>query len=158
MKISIIIPAYNEEKRILHTLEKYYTFFKEKFQDNFEIIVVPNNCSDHTFNIVKQFSMNHPQTKVFNLPNYSGKGGAVMKGFELAIGDYIGFTDADNSTNPENFYNLYTHIENSSGIIGSRKIKGAVVNPKRKLTQNISSFLFNKLIRILFGLKFLDTQ
>lgn len=158
MKLSIIIPAYNEEKRILPTLENYFNFFQKKFKENFEIIVVPNNCSDKTLEIVNNFAKHKPSVKILDIPFYVGKGGAVMRGFELAEGEYIGFTDADNSTDPENFYNLYLKKGDYSGVIGSRKIKGAVVSPKRKLTQDLSSFLFNKLVRILFNLKYYDTQ
>tara|TARA_Y100000034_G_scaffold136953_1_gene217551 strand:+ start:8422 stop:9135 length:714 start_codon:yes stop_codon:yes gene_type:complete len=158
MKLSIIIPAYNEEKRILITLNEYYKFFKKKLGNDFEIIIIPNNCSDNTYIIAKDFAKDKKQIKIFNIQNYSGKGGAVIKGFELANGDYVGFTDADNSTNPENFYKLYENKKEYAGVIGSRKIKGAVMSPKRRVSQNFSSFLFNKLTRILFGLKYYDTQ
>jgi glycosyltransferase involved in cell wall biosynthesis len=158
MKISIIIPAYNEEKRIIPTLESYYNFFKPKFKGNLEIIVIPNNCKDNTFKIVKEFIKNKNQIKIINIPNYSGKGGAVIKGFEIAKGDYIGFTDADNSTNPENFYKLFKNIGKFDGIIASRRKKGAIVNPPRKIKQDLSSLCFNLSVRFLFNLNYSDTQ
>lgn len=158
MKLSIIIPAYNEEHRILPTLMDYYTFFKNKFQDDFEIIIIPNNCKDNTLGIVQEFAKNKKQIRIFNIEGYSGKGGAVMKGFELAKGDYIGFTDADNSINPKNFYKLYENKQNYAGIIASRKIKGAVIFPSRRLSQDLSSFLFNSFVRILFKMNYYDTQ
>ena len=104
MKLSIIIPAYNEEKRIKKTLEEYYNFFKKKFKKDFEIIIIPNNCKDKTLRVSEEFKKNKSEIRTFEINHYSGKGGAVMKGFELARGDYIGFTDADNSTTPENFF------------------------------------------------------
>ncbi len=158
MKLSIIIPAYNEEKRILPTLNNYYQFFKKQLNNDFEMIIIPNNCSDNTLMVVRKFSKGKNQIKFFNISRYSGKGGAVIKGFELASGDYIGFTDADGSTNAENFFKLYKNIKNFDGIIASRKIKGALIKPPRRKTQNISSFLFNKLVRLLFNLKYYDTQ
>lgn len=158
MKLSIIIPAYNEEDRILPTLRDYYGFFKNKLQNDFEIIVVPNNCKDNTLDIVQKFAKHKKQIRIVNIKGYSGKGGAVMKGFELAKGDYIGFSDADNSTNPKNFYKLSENKQNYAGIIGSRKIKGAVIFPHRKLNQNLSSFFFNSFVRILFKMNYCDTQ
>lgn len=158
MKLSIIIPAYNEENRILPALRDYYRFFKNKFQNDFEIIVIPNNCKDNTLGIVQEFAKHKKQIRIFNFQGYSGKGGAVMKGFELAKGDYIGFTDADNSINSENFYKLYENRNDFHGIIASRKIKGAVINPKRKKIQDLSSFFFNLFVRILFNLNYYDTQ
>jgi len=158
MEISIIIPAYNEEKRILPTLNDYYDFFKEKFNNTFEIIIVPNNCSDNTQEIVKEFAKDKPEIRIFNISYYSGKGGAVMKGFELAKGNYIGFTDADNSTTPENFIKLYENKGNHDVIIASRKIKGALIYPKRKPSQDLLSFIFNQLANFLFKFKIKDTQ
>jgi glycosyltransferase involved in cell wall biosynthesis len=158
MKLSIIIPAYNEEKRLSETLWNYFSFFQQEFENDFEIIVIPNNCSDRTFEVVKSFAEKFPQIKAFNIPYYVGKGGAVLKGFELARGDYIGFVDADQSTSPVNFFKLYQNKKNFSGIIASRKIRGAIISPKRTSTQTFSSFIFNILTRTLFGLKYKDTQ
>jgi len=158
MQISLIIPAYNEEKNILRTLKKYNKFFKKRFKKNYEIIIVPNNCSDNTFKIVKNFAKNKKQIRIFNFPYYIGKGRAVMEGFNIAKGDYIGFVDADISTNPENFYKLYKNINNLDGIIASRRIKGSLIIPKRKLNKKKTSYLFNKVVNLLFNLGFKDTQ
>lgn len=158
MKLSIIIPAYNEEKRIPPTLKGYFNFFQEKLGDDFEIIIIPNNCSDDTLGVSEKFSQGKEQIKILNVPYYVGKGGAVMKGFEIAKGDLIGFTDADNSTNPENFFKLYQNIKNNNGIIASRRMKGAVMDPPRTLYQQFSSFMFNMFARMLFGFKYEDTQ
>lgn len=158
MKLSIIIPAYNEERRMLPTLNEYYNFYNKKLKQDFEIIIISNNCKDRTFEVAKDFSKGKNQVKVFNIPGYSGKGGAVMKGFELAKGDYIGFIDADNSTNIENFHKLFEMRHNFDGIIASRKINGAIIYPPRRLNQEFSSFLFNRVVRILLNIKFYDTQ
>lgn len=156
-KLSIIIPAYNEEKRILPTLKDYYGFLSKKLKSNFEMIIVPNNCSDKTLEICKKFSDRKKQIKIFNIPGKVGKGGAVIKGFTNANGEFIGFTDADGSIDAENFFKLYKNIKNNDGVIGSRRAKGAKVRG-RKLSERISSYLFNITIRIFVGLKFKDTQ
>jgi glycosyltransferase involved in cell wall biosynthesis len=158
MKLSIIIPAYNEEKRISAVLENYYQFFEEKLKNNFQIIVIPNNCSDNTIEIIKEHCKNKKQIKYFEIKKYSGKGGAVMKGFNEAEGDFIGFVDADRSTSPEEFFKLYSNLENYDGIIGSRRIKGAKIIPKRSFSKRISSLFFNIATKILFRHKYRDTQ
>ena len=158
MKLSIIIPAYNEEKRIIPVLEDYHQFFKEKLKKDFQMIVIPNNCSDKTTEIVKDYCRTKPQIKQFEIKEYSGKGGAVMRGFKEAEGDLIGFVDSDRSTSPEEFFKLYENIEKNDGIIGSRRIKGAKVIPKRSVKKGLSSFLFNIITRILFQLNYKDTQ
>jgi glycosyltransferase involved in cell wall biosynthesis len=153
MKLSLIIPAYNEEKRIPRTLKLYYDFFKNQLSDDFEFIVVINNSKDNTLNVVNEFSKNKKNIRIANFPFYTGKGGAVIKGFKLARGDFVGFVDADNSITPENFYKIFDIIKNNRahGVIASRAIKGAVVYPRRKGSSVIASFVFNKLANILFG-------
>lgn len=158
MKLSIVFPVYNEEKRILPVLEDYYLFFRKKLKDNFEILIIPNNCSDNTTKIVKRFSYDKEEVKFFEIKKYSGKGGAVMKGFEIARSNLIGFVDADKSTSPEEFFKLYSNIKDNEGIIGSRKIRGAKIIPKRSFTKNLNSFSFSFIVRILFNLKYKDTQ
>ncbi len=158
MKLSIIIPAYNEEKRILKTLNEYYNFFNKKIPNQFELIIIPNNCNDNTLKISTEFSKSKKNVIVKNFPYYTGKGGAIINGFKVANGELIGFTDADNSITPENFYKLYTSINSFSGIIASRKIKGAKIIPKRELSKNISSFFFMISVKILFNLHYEDTQ
>ena len=122
------------------------------------MIIVPNNCKDKTFQVAEKFAENKKQVSVLNLPFYTGKGKAVMEGFKIAEGDFIGFTDADNSTNPENFFKLFRTIQNFDGVIASRRIKGAIVRPKRKPNQEISSYLFNKFTNFFFHFNFKDTQ
>jgi len=158
MKLSLVIPAYNEENRILETLKAYYKFFNIKLKKDFEIIIVPNNCKDNTLKVTQKFAKNKKNIKIINIPYYVGKGGAVMKGFEIAEGDYVGFVDADKSTSPKNFFKLYEHKDNYEGVIASRKIKRARVIPKRSWHQDLSSFLFNRVVNLLFNLKFKDTQ
>ncbi len=158
MKLSLIIPAYNEENRIPETLKNYLEFLKEKLKKSFEIIVVPNNCRDKTLEIVQEFALKNKVIKILNIPYYVGKGGAVIKGFEIAKGDYIGFVDADHSTSPENFFKLYENKRDFDGLIASRRIKGAIIKPKRELNKELSSILFNKITNILFSFKYKDTQ
>jgi len=158
MKLSLVIPAYNEEKRILQPLNSFYDFFHKKLGEEFEIIVVPNNCKDNTLGVVEKFAKGKNNVRILNISGYSGKGGAVIEGFRLATGDLIGFVDADESTNVNEFNKLYDNISYFDGIIASRRMKGARIHPKRKIKQELGSFLYNKLANLLFDLKFKDTQ
>lgn len=131
---------------------------KKKLGNSFELIIIPNNCSDRTFEIVKNFSIRKKNIFVKNISQYVGKGGAVIRGFELAKGEFIGFSDADGSTSPEEFYKLYKTINNFHGIIGSRRIAGSKIIPKRSISKALSSWLFNLVVKILFGFNYKDTQ
>ncbi len=160
IELSLIMPAYNEEKRIIPVLKNYYNHLKNRFKENFEIIVVPNNCSDKTSKIVKLFSQNKEDIIVHNIPYYVGKGGAVMKGFSIAKGRHIGFVDADKSTSPIEFLKLHDTLTNNNahGVIASRRVKGAIIYPKRSAFKELSSIIFNLKTRFLFNLNFNDTQ
>jgi len=149
--ISIVIPAYNEEKRIGKTLEAYCKFFKDA-----EIIVVINNTDDRTEMIVKKF----PLVRYLNFKK-GGKGFAIREGFKDALrrdNDLIGFVDADMSTRPEDYNDLIENIGDNDGIIASRYVKGAVVDPKQSAKRIFGSRLFNALVRMMFLMPYKDTQ
>lgn len=155
VKLSIIIPAYNEEKRISRTLKNYSKFFSKKMKD-FEIIVVLNGCKDNTLQIVRSFE--NKKIKYLDFKEAIGKGGAIVEGFKKAKGDLIGFVDADMATPPNSFYDLAKDVENYDGVIASRWIEGSKINIKQPLLKRIGSRGFNVLVRLLFNLKFKDTQ
>ncbi|MEK6817204.1 MAG: glycosyltransferase, partial [Nanoarchaeota archaeon] len=162
-KVSIIIPAYNEEKRIGETLDSNLRFFKALKKNkilDFEIIVVVNGSSDKTFDIVKDFSKKNKELKYLNLKR-GAKGYAVIEGFKEALksdSNLIGFKDADMATSPEAFYDLVNKINNYDGIIASRYVKGSIINPKPSLERIFASRIFNFMIRTILGLQFKDTQ
>ncbi len=156
-KISIVIPAYNEEKRIARTLESYSSFF-DKNLDDYEIIVVLNGCKDNTLHVVTSFTRKNKKIKILDFKEAIGKGKAIIEGFKISDGDLIGFVDADMATTPESFYDLVIKINNYDGIIASRWIKGARVHEKQPLLKRIGSRGFNFLVKILFNMNFKDTQ
>lgn len=159
IKLSVIIPAYNEEKRIKPTLESYLSYLSAIYKRDFEIIVVCDG-TDGTSRIVRKISKKRKEVKLLEFSHRLGKGGAVLEGFKRAGGDYIGFTDADNSVTPEYFYKLVEKLRSSmaDGVIGSRRVKGAKVLVERSLTRQMASHMFNLLVKILCGLDFKDTQ
>ena len=158
MKLSIVIPAYNEERRIVRALEDYAKFFTAKYKDNFEILVVANGCRDNTVGVVKEVAKRYKQIKYKDIKEPIGKGGAVIEGFKLVNGELIGFVDADDSTSSEVFYDLIKKINGYDGIIASRWTKGSIIKPRQPLSRRIASRCFNMLVRILFGINVSDSQ
>jgi len=153
MKLSIIIPAHNEENRIARTLEDY----GKKYGKNAEIIVVLNGCKDNTIGIVKKLKKKYAQIRYLNFQQ-SGKGFAIIEGFKAAKGDFIGFADADDATTALEFNRLIEEIDGFDGAIGSRWMKDSIIIPKQPLARIIAGRAFNLLNRMMFGLKFKDTQ
>ncbi len=163
LKTAIVVPAHNEEKRIGKTLEAYSAYFercrKEKLLD-YEIIVVINNTTDRTEEIVKGFGKSNPRISYIDFPA-KGKGLAVMGGFRHALGrknDLIGFVDADMATPPEAFYALIEHAEKHDGVIAGRWRKDSVIPVKQTVLGRIKSSIFNMVVRALFLFPYRDTQ
>ncbi len=158
MKLSIIIPAYNEEERLGRMLDDYVPFFSNLYGDDCELIVVVNGSRDGTASVACGYADRYPSVRVVEEPASVGKGGAVMIGFRLARGAKIGFVDADGATPPAAFQALVENIGDAGAIIASRWIRGADVRPRQPWSRRVASRVFNCLVRVLFKLKISDTQ
>lgn len=123
MKVSLVIPAYNEEKRIFSTLIKTISYL-ETFIRDYEIIVVDDGSYDKTAKVVNVIASKNPYIKLIKLIKNSGKGFAVRIGVLSATGELILFMDADGATPIDEISKLITAIEKGADIaIASRSIK-----------------------------------
>lgn len=118
-KISVVIPAYNEEKNIKETIERV-----RKTSGDYEIIIVDDGSRDRTYEIAKQAG-----AKTFRLERNSGKGAAFRRGIEEASGDIIAQIDADSQFLPEELSKLIGPLlkDEADITLGSRFIKGAYI-------------------------------
>jgi glycosyltransferase involved in cell wall biosynthesis len=158
VKLSIVIPAHNEEYRLPPMLKSYARFFSARMGDDFEILVVVNGSRDCTVDVACEIAKGFSQIKVIDEPRQIGKGGAIILGVKQARGEWIGFVDADGATSAEEFERLYRCGLSLDGVIGSRWKRGAQVNIKQTGMRLLSSRLFNGLTRLLLGLIYKDTQ
>ena len=152
-KISLIIPAYNEEDRIEAVVLKYKSFFQQQ-----EIIVVCNGCVDDTANIVGKLCSKHTPIKLLEFKEKLGKGGAIIEGFKAAKGDIIGFIDADESVEPEDVARMVAALSTVDGIIASRRLKDSRILVRQPLKRRLASRAFNLIVKVMFGLGYNDTQ
>jgi len=164
MKLSIVIPAHNEEKRIKKTLTSYCKYFgllKKEKNIKTDFIVVLNGCTDNTKAIVTNIQKENSNIKIIGLQE-SGKGLAVTAGFKEAAkenNDFIGFVDADMATYPQYFYQLIKKSENKDVIFASRYMKKSKIIPKRPFIKTWGrELIFNPLVRMLMGIGFRDFQ
>lgn len=158
MDLSIVVPTYNEEKRIGKTLRNYTSFFKSK-KIKYELIVVCNGCRDNTIKIVKHFIKKNKNVKVFDYKDKIGKGGAVLEGFKKAMGENIGFLDADDSFDLERLYGaLIKNLGKYDCVIASKWKDQKFFNVTESTTKKILSRCWNLLIKVLFCLKIKDIQ
>jgi glycosyltransferase involved in cell wall biosynthesis len=153
--ISIIVPAYNEEKRIKQTLRDYKAGLQAYGKD-FEIIVVCDGVKDRTAEISRAFT-----DHVLEFPERLGKGGGVLEGFKAAKGNIVGFTDADNSLKVDQFLRLLDEMEKTGAgcVIADRKSKESMIMESQYLLRRFASEAFNFMMtRALFGLHVKDSQ
>ncbi len=162
MKLSIVIPAYNEANRIERTLRTYHEYFAAKHMP-FELVVVLNGCKDNTIGVVERVRKDLATNTIviIDLPQ-AGKGLAIKAGFADALtrnNDLIGFVDADMATKPEAYDDLIANIGDNDGIIASRYMPGAQISPPRPAYKRYGSRLvYDPLKWLLFGLSYYDTQ
>ena len=158
MKLSIIIPAHNEEQRIRPMLDAYLAYFDERYGDEVEYLVIVNGSNDGTEDIIRNYIERYRHIKMVVINDRVGKGGALIRGFREASGALVGFVDADGATPPEAFQDLVENIGDAGCIIGSRWLPESNVEHEQPLQRRIVSRIFNLLVRILFGVKIHDTQ
>ncbi|MDP4012406.1 MAG: glycosyltransferase [Candidatus Nanoarchaeia archaeon] len=156
-EISLVIPAHNEEKRILNTLRVYSKFFDENF-DKADIIVVANNCSDKTVEIIEKFSEGNPSVRVLEIPHKVGKGGAVLAGLKNAKYDYCGFIDADDAFELKDLTRMINSLNDYDVAIASKWIGKSFSEVNEPFFRKIMSRGWNFLIRLMIGIGFSDTQ
>ncbi len=156
MKLSIIIPAYNEEASIAQTVEAFHDELQKK-EIPHEILVVNDNSKDSTEKILKKLSKDIREVRYINNKPPNGFGFAVRTGLENFTGDCVAIVMADMSDRPVDLVAYYRRIVegNYDAVFGSRFIKGGkVVNyPKNKIFLNRFT---NGLIKLLFNIKYND--
>ncbi|MBW6471231.1 MAG: glycosyltransferase family 2 protein [Methanosarcinaceae archaeon] len=150
--VSLVVPAYNEEKRIATVLSQYCSHFPDS-----EIIVVCDG-TDNTLNIVKSLSKDNTNIKLLHFDDRVGKGGAIIEGFKIASGDIIGFVDADNLIKPSQVAAMIDELSNADGVIASRHLNDSKIIVKQPLKRRFASKCFNIFVRLMFYLPFKDTQ
>ena len=159
VKLSIIIPAYNERWRLPPTLIDIIDYI-EKRETNYEIIVVDDGSTDETSEIVRKFERVRPQeVRCIKLPKNRGQGHAVRTGAVNAVGERIIFVDADGATPIEEIERLEAAIDEGADIaIGSRALRSDQTHIKTVWYRKILGRVFNNCVNIILLPDIKDTQ
>jgi len=157
LKISIIIPIYNEEKRILRCLERISSYCNEKEWD-YEVLVAEDGSTDNTVKIVNDFSSQKNRFKLLSFPERLGKGGAIKNSMFQATKDYVCFMDVDLSADVGELERLIPYVNNYEIIIGSRILRGTLPPIEGPLYRKIFSRFYSKFFRFLFRMPIKDPQ
>jgi dolichol-phosphate mannosyltransferase len=155
MKLSIVIPAYNESESITETLTTLYDRLKQTTIPH-QILVINDNSKDNTLEVLQGLQVTIPTLDILTNAGPNGFGYAVRKGLENFNGDVVAIMMADLSDSPEDLVTFYNKIlEGHDCVFGSRWIKGGKVYdyPRHKLIMNR---VFNTMVRIVFRLRYND--
>lgn len=156
MKLSVVIPAFNEEDSITETVEMLYRDLSA-FKINHEIIVINDNSKDNTLEKLEILSKNITTLFYYTNPGPNGFGNAIRYGLGVFKGDCVAIMMADLSDDPMDLIKFYNKMveDNLDCVFGSRFMKGAKVidYPKHKYFINR---LANLIIRVVIGTNYND--
>lgn len=158
MKLSVIIPAYNEAHRIEKTLLSVSEFLK-KHSFECEILVISDGSTDQTVNIVNELKNQIPNVILIVNKENHGKGFVTKQGMLSATGDIRLFMDADNSTKVDEILGFLPFFEKGYDVvIGSRRINGSVIATHQGFLRDFLGGVFRFIVHTLVPLGLTDSQ
>ena len=157
--LSVILPAYNEEKRLELALAALHEYFTSQ-PYAVELFVVDDGSSDKTSEVALEFVGSVPDLKVLRNECNRGKGYSIRRGMAEAKGSVIGFMDADYKTPIEEIEKILPWLENGYDVvIGSRGLQQSKVEVPQPFYRRWGSRLFGAIMHALVGLPdIVDTQ
>jgi dolichol-phosphate mannosyltransferase len=157
MKLSVVIPAYNEEESLPPTLRSLYKTLSGYGIDH-EICVTNDNSKDNTLGMLRELALEIPTLVYFTNPGPNGFGYAVRYGLERFSGDCVAVFMADMSDDPEDLVRYYRKMlaEDYDAVFGSRWVRGGQVRDYPALKKLINR-LANAVIRLLMRISYDDT-
>lgn len=158
-RLSVVIPAFNEEERLGSTLARVLDYLSKR-GEAYEVIVVDDGSSDGTVETARRAAAGRGDFRIVRNGVNRGKGFSVRRGVEEARGEFVLFSDADLSTPIEDVEKLFGAILEGGGdiAIGSRAVKGSDVRVHQPWYRELMGKTFNKVVRLLAVRGFHDTQ
>ena len=153
--LSIVLPCLDEADRLPGTLAAYLAHFPPG-RSEVELLVVDDGSTDGTSAIADQVAATDPRVRVVRTTRNHGKGYAVRTGIQAAQGELVVFTDADGSYGPEQLERVVAALDRAPVAIGARL--GSQAGTGSPLLRRLASPAFNRVMRLLLGLPFHDTQ
>ena len=160
LSISIVIPAYNEAKRLPKTINSIQAYLAVKNFRSVELLVVDDGSSDETASLVETYANTDNRIRLIRNPGNRGKGYAVRHGMLEAANDWVLFSDADLSAPIEDLDILLNAAteHDADVVIGSRAVNRSMIGVRQPLLREISGRAFNLFMRMMTGLPYRDTQ
>ena len=156
-ELSIVIPAYNEERRLPETLRRVRAYLEARRADA-EVIVVDDGSRDGTAALLEARRGEFPGLRLVSNGVNRGKGYSVRHGMLEARGRIVLFTDADLSAPIEEADKLLAAMRHHEVAIGSRGVDRGLIEVHQSPLRELAGIVFNFLVRAITGLRFVDTQ
>ncbi len=156
-ELSIVIPAYNEERRLPETLGRVRAYLEAR-RTNAEVIVVDDGSHDRTAAVVEEWRAQFPAVRLLSNGRNRGKGYSVRHGMLEARGRLVLFTDADLSAPIEEADKLLAALAGYDVAIGSRAVDRSLIEVHQSALRELAGITFNWVVRVVTGLPFVDTQ
>ncbi|MEA2715594.1 MAG: dolichyl-phosphate beta-glucosyltransferase [Candidatus Parcubacteria bacterium] len=158
MRLSVIIPAYNEEKRLARTLQSVSEYLSRGSYD-YEIIIVNDGSTDGTAELARRLAKSFPHMRLIDNSINHGKGFAVRAGMLAAAGDYRLFMDADGSTPIEEVEKFWPFFARGCPVtIGSRRVPGAFIRTEQPWNRLFLGWVLRQIVRVIVGTRIVDSQ
>jgi glycosyltransferase involved in cell wall biosynthesis len=156
-KLSIVIPAFNEEKRLPTTLERIANYVNASGRAA-EVIVVDDGSADGTAGVAESFRTKISDLRVVSNGRNRGKGYSVRHGYTESRGEIVLFTDADLSAPIEEADKLLDKMDSYDVAIGSRAVNRELIEVHESKFRELAGNIFNLIVRLILRLPFVDTQ
>jgi len=156
-KVSIIVPAYNEEKRLSNFLNSLCSYCIKNKHVKWEVITVNDGSSDSTKEIIKKIGKKFDFLIGLSHKKNKGKGAAIKTGVKNASGNIIIFIDADGATPPQEIDKIIKVLEKTDVGIGYRRHKESRIIRSQPLRRLLAGEIFNIIVNLILDLKIYDT-
>ena len=147
--ISIIIPAYNESRRIERTLQKVLAYIAQEHREA-EVIIVNDGSNDRTRSIVEEIAAGDQHVRLINHPVNQGYGAALVSGFEAITKDLAFFMDSDGQFDIADLERFFAFIDEYDAVLGYR------IDRQDTWVRKLNAWGWKMLVRLVFGLRVRD--
>lgn len=148
--LSVFFPAYYDEKNIEKVVHKTVKVLDELKLDDYEVTIIEDGSPDKTGEVADELARQYPKVKVIHHEKNLGYGATLYEGFMKARFDYVFYTDGDNQFDLEELKKFVALIPFSDIVIGYRKKK------QYSTYRKITSFIYNLVLKFVFGIDFVD--
>lgn len=156
LKLSLVVPYYNEEGKIEKTAKILISQLNKHYQNRYELIFVDDGSNDNSRGLLIREIKDYPQVRLLSYKKNKGRGYALSLGFNKAVGENIGYIDSDLEINPKYVYECMKKMRNNDVVVVSKNLPTSKV--ETTFLRRWASLLYNLWIKVILGSLVSDHQ